>query len=122
MYPSHTIKAHWNGTVKRMADQPVVLAVQDTTGVNYNGQRNMEGNGYISDKTMGVNIHTCLAVTPDGLAAADTSCPIALVDFLRSVPSAVLLLATKNTKCTVLLMLNLPFLGQAYKVCQELGA
>jgi hypothetical protein len=27
----------------------------------------MEGNGYISDKTMGVNIHTCLAVTPDGL-------------------------------------------------------
>jgi hypothetical protein len=27
----------------------------------------MEGNGYISDKTMGVNIHSCLAVTPDGL-------------------------------------------------------
>jgi hypothetical protein len=61
------IKAHRNGTIKRMAGEPVILAVQDTTGVNYNGQRNMEGNGYISDKTMGVNIHTCLAVTPDGL-------------------------------------------------------
>jgi hypothetical protein len=27
----------------------------------------MGGNGYTSDKTMGVNIHSCLAVTPDGL-------------------------------------------------------
>jgi hypothetical protein len=61
------IREHRNGTIKRMAGEPVILAVQDTTGVNYNGQRNMEGNGYISDKTMGVNIHTCLAVTPDGL-------------------------------------------------------
>ncbi|MDR1957992.1 MAG: hypothetical protein LBQ54_02940, partial [Planctomycetaceae bacterium] len=61
------LKAHRNGTIKRIADEPVILAAQDTTGVNYDGQRNMEGNGYISDKTMGVNIHTCLAVTPDGL-------------------------------------------------------
>jgi hypothetical protein len=28
---------------------------------------NMEGNGYIGDKTMGVNIHSSLAVTPEGL-------------------------------------------------------
>jgi hypothetical protein len=27
----------------------------------------MEGNGYIGDKTMGVNIHSALAVTPEGL-------------------------------------------------------
>jgi hypothetical protein len=47
--------------------EPVILAVQDTTGVNYDGRRNMEGNGYINDKTMRVNIHSCLAVTPDGL-------------------------------------------------------
>ncbi|MDR1863165.1 MAG: hypothetical protein LBQ67_04500 [Treponema sp.] len=26
----------------------------------------MAGNGYISGKTTGVNIHTCLAVTPNG--------------------------------------------------------
>jgi hypothetical protein len=61
------LKAHREGTVKRMADEPVILAVQDTSGVNDDGQRNMEGNGYISGKTMGVNIHSCLAVTPDGL-------------------------------------------------------
>jgi hypothetical protein len=29
--------------------------------------KNMEGNGYIGGKTMGVNIHSCLAVTPEGL-------------------------------------------------------
>jgi hypothetical protein len=27
----------------------------------------MEGNGYSSDKTMGINMHSCLAVTPEGL-------------------------------------------------------
>jgi hypothetical protein len=61
------LKAHREGTVKRMADEPVILAARDTTGVNYDGRRNMEGSGYISDKTMGVNIHSCLAVAPDGL-------------------------------------------------------
>jgi hypothetical protein len=61
------LKAHRERTVKRMADEPVILAVQDTAAVNYDGQRKSEGNGYISEKTMGVNIHTCLAVTPDGL-------------------------------------------------------
>jgi hypothetical protein len=61
------LKAHREGTVKRMAGGPVILAARDTTGVNYDGQRKSEGNGYISDKTMGVNIQACLAVTPDGL-------------------------------------------------------
>jgi hypothetical protein len=61
------LRAHREGTIKRMADEPVILAVQDTTVVNYNGQRKMEGNGYISSSTMGVNIRSCLAVTPDGL-------------------------------------------------------
>jgi hypothetical protein len=46
------LKAHREGTVKRMADEPVILAARDTTGVNYDGRRNMEGSGYISDKTM----------------------------------------------------------------------
>jgi hypothetical protein len=62
------LRAHREGTIKRMSDEPVILAVQDTTGVNYNGQRKMEGNGYISASAMGVTIHSCLAVTPDGLA------------------------------------------------------
>jgi hypothetical protein len=40
-----------------MEGRPVILAVQDTTSVNYDTRKEMEGNGYISDKTMGVNIH-----------------------------------------------------------------
>jgi hypothetical protein len=75
------IRAHRDATIRRMADylegnlnlpgsrqnDPVVLAVQDTTSVNYDTQQKMEGTGYISDKTMGVNIHSCIAVTPEGL-------------------------------------------------------
>jgi hypothetical protein len=36
------LRAHREGTIKRMADEPVILTVQDTTGVNYNGQWNSE--------------------------------------------------------------------------------
>jgi hypothetical protein len=61
------LRTHRAATRRRMEDHPLILAVQDTTSVNYDSQRGMEGNGYISDKTMGVNIHSCLAVTPEGL-------------------------------------------------------
>ncbi|MDR3192514.1 MAG: IS4 family transposase [Treponema sp.] len=62
------IRAHREGTVRRMSDYGgTVLAVQDTTGVNYNTHLKTEGIGYISDKTLGVNIHSCLAVTAEGL-------------------------------------------------------
>jgi hypothetical protein len=44
-----------------------ILAVQDTTGVNYNTHLKTEGIGYIGDKTLGVNVHSCLAVSADGL-------------------------------------------------------
>jgi hypothetical protein len=40
-----------------MEGRPVILAVQDMTSVNYDTHQEMEGNGYISDKTMWVNIH-----------------------------------------------------------------
>ncbi|MHB9292579.1 hypothetical protein Holit_01680 [Hollandina sp. SP2] len=44
-----------------------IQAVQDTTGVNYNIPVKTEGIGYISDKTLGVNVHSCLVATGDGL-------------------------------------------------------
>ena len=44
-----------------------ILAVQDTTSLNYNTHEKTQGIGYISDKTLGVNIHSCLATTTDGL-------------------------------------------------------
>jgi hypothetical protein len=50
-----------------MEGHPLILAAQDTTSVNYDSRQKTEGNGYINDKTMGVNIHSGLAVTPEGL-------------------------------------------------------
>jgi hypothetical protein len=61
------LAAHRAAVIRHMAGHPVILAVKDTTPVNYDSQQEMEGNGYIDDRTMGVNIHSCLAVTPEGL-------------------------------------------------------
>jgi hypothetical protein len=61
------LRVHRDATIRRMEGHPLILAAQDTTSVNYDGQQKMEGNGYIGDKTMGVNIHSALAVTPEGL-------------------------------------------------------
>jgi hypothetical protein len=62
------LRAHREATIGRMAGYGgTIPAVQDTTEVNYNTHLKTEGIGYISDKTPGVNIHSCLAVTCDGL-------------------------------------------------------
>jgi hypothetical protein len=62
------LRAHREATLKRMAGYGgTILAVQDTTGVSYNTHLKTEGIGYISEKTRGVNIHSCLAVSCDGL-------------------------------------------------------
>ena len=62
------LRTHREATVRRiMQSGKTILAVQDTTSLNYNTQTKMEGIGYISDKTLGVNIHSCLAVTVEGL-------------------------------------------------------
>jgi hypothetical protein len=61
-------RVHREATIRRMAEYGgTILAVQDTTGVNYHTHLKTEGIGYISDKTLGVNVHSCLAVTCDGL-------------------------------------------------------
>ena len=61
------VRAHRTATIRRIDEYGgTIPAVQDTTGVNYNNHLKTEGIGYISDKTPGVNVHTCLAVTADG--------------------------------------------------------
>jgi hypothetical protein len=47
------LRSHRAATIRRMEVHPLILAVQDTRSVNYDSQREMEGNGYIGDKTMG---------------------------------------------------------------------
>ena len=62
------LRAHREATVRRMVQQGgTILAIQDTTSLNYNTHEKTEGIGYISEKTLGVNIHSCLAATTDGL-------------------------------------------------------
>ena len=62
------LRTHREATVKRMVQHGgTILAVQDTTSLNYNTQIKMEGIGYVCEQTLGVNIHSCLAVTTDGL-------------------------------------------------------
>ena len=62
------LRTHREQTARRMAQAAeTILLIQDTTSLNYNTQLKTQGIGYISDKTLGVNIHTCLAVTTSGL-------------------------------------------------------
>jgi hypothetical protein len=62
------LRTHREATIRRiMQAGKTILAVQDTTSLNYNTQLKMEGIGYISGKTLGVNIHSSLAVTAAGL-------------------------------------------------------
>jgi hypothetical protein len=61
------IIAQREAVLRRMAEcGGVILALQDTTSINYGTYRKTEGMGYIDDKTIGVNVHSCLAITPEG--------------------------------------------------------
>jgi len=63
------LRANREATIGRIMQQGgTILAVQDTTSLNYDTHEKTEGIGYISDKTLGVNIHSCLAVSAEGLA------------------------------------------------------
>jgi hypothetical protein len=63
------LREHRKATIRRIKEYGgTILAVQDTMGANYNTHVKTEGIGYISDKTLGVNVHSCLAITAEGLA------------------------------------------------------
>jgi hypothetical protein len=59
---------HRKRTCERLSQEEVVLAIQDTTYLNYNTREKCEGLGYIGEENLkGVIIHNTLAVTPLGL-------------------------------------------------------
>jgi len=66
------LEPHQQQTIKRMGEQDVVLAVQDTTSLNYTSHAWMtEGLGPIGSKAgggLGLIVHDTVAVTPAGLA------------------------------------------------------
>lgn len=64
---------HWECTHKRMRENKVVLCLQDTTELNFNGQA-IDGLGPLSHEAQrGLYLHPTYAVTPD-------RCPLGIVD------------------------------------------
>jgi hypothetical protein len=45
-----------------------VLLIQDTTDVNLNGHKKTEGLGHSSEHVKGIKVHSCIALTPEGLS------------------------------------------------------
>ena len=62
-------QSHHRATLERVRSHPVVLAVQDTTTLNYSTHPHTEGLGPIgapSPKVIGLLLHSTLALTPKG--------------------------------------------------------
>lgn len=73
------LKSHYKETEKRVREHKIVLSVQDTTSLNYNGRTAMEGIGPINSRigdrvtAVGLELHDTLAFTPEGV-------PLGLLD------------------------------------------
>jgi hypothetical protein len=64
-------QAHHQATLERVREYRVVLAIQDTTTLNYSTHPKTQGLGPLgshSPKTIGLLLHSTLAVTPKGQA------------------------------------------------------
>ena len=60
------LEPHSAATIERLRGHPVILAIQDTTFVNYSGCRATTDLGpHSSDREHGLLLHPLLAVTPD---------------------------------------------------------
>jgi hypothetical protein len=67
--PEQLLQPHTQATIQRMQSHAIVLAVQDTTSLNYSTHPDTEGLGPISnnaDKTVGLFVHSTLALTASG--------------------------------------------------------
>jgi len=67
--PEHLLAAHAQATLVRARAHRVVLCAQDTTTLNYSTHPQTRGLGPISnnrDKTLGLLLHSTLALTPAG--------------------------------------------------------
>lgn len=59
------MQPHWQATVQRIAQHPLVLCLQDTTELDYNGQQ-MQGLGPLSyEAQRGMYLHPTYVVTPE---------------------------------------------------------
>lgn len=69
------LESHYKKTIQRAEEHPVVLAVQDSSSLNYKTHPATKGLGSLSNEKgdQGVMLHDTLALTPDGL-------PLGLLD------------------------------------------
>jgi len=66
--PAMVLAGHIESTVERMRKHQVVLAVQDTTELNYTSHKALSGVGYLDNKhTRGLKVHSTLSVSPEGV-------------------------------------------------------
>lgn len=62
------LSGHIDATLGRLEPHPVVLALADTSFLSYGGRREDSGLGpHTTGNEKGLNLHACLAVTPQGL-------------------------------------------------------
>lgn len=65
--PDKILQPHLENTAARMANHKVVLAIQDTTTINYGSHESVELGHIGKEGTSGLMQHNTLAVTPSGL-------------------------------------------------------
>lgn len=68
--PQQILNPHQAQTVERMSKEPVVLAIQDSSYLNFSTHKQTQGLGPIGDSrcaSQGLVTHNILAVTPQGL-------------------------------------------------------
>jgi hypothetical protein len=69
--PQNILSSHVTATATRMREHRVVLAVQDTTALNFSRHPQTEGLGLLgshSDKTLGIFLHATMAISLQGVA------------------------------------------------------
>ena len=59
-------RSHLDAMDERVRTESVLLAIQDTSYVNYAGHKKTEGMGYAMNNSLGIAVHSCIAVTPEG--------------------------------------------------------
>ncbi|MBD2181895.1 transposase [Planktothrix sp. FACHB-1355] len=65
---SAIIAAHRESTIERALEHPLVLAIQDTTELDYSHHRHKQGLGPISNsKANGLKLHSVLCVSDEGV-------------------------------------------------------
>ncbi|MBN4077505.1 IS4 family transposase [Sulfobacillus acidophilus] len=66
--PEKILAPHVHSTIERIKEQDIILLVQDTTEIEYNGRAPIEGLGPLSSPgEQGFHLHPTLAVTPQRL-------------------------------------------------------